>query len=50
MYNNKKIFNIRFKFVFKFLLVGFDYVYFIKIELVKKSNVIFYLINIMDDI
>lgn len=49
MHNNKKTFNIRFKLVSKSLLAGFDYAYFIKIELAKKSNVIFYLTNIMDD-
>lgn len=50
MHNNKKTFNIRFKLVSKSLLAGYNYAYFIKIELAKKKgNVIFYLTNIMDD-
>lgn len=41
MHNNKKTFNIRFKLVSKSLLAGFNYAYFIKIELATNRQCYF---------
>lgn len=41
MHNNKKTFNIRFKLVSKTLLAGFNYAYFIKIELATNRQCYF---------